>query len=82
MKRHRRRGPNVRAAGALVTATLQAAAGSLSFACNRLRKSAAFCACAAALKIARLSFFKHLQPVGDIGGMILPHFRRQVEIGA
>jgi len=30
----------------------------------------------------RLVAFQHFQPRGDIGGVVLPDFRSQVEIGA
>ena len=46
------------------------------------RKSAARCAYDAAVKIARLSFFKTVSSLGDIGRMIGPGFRRQIEVGA
>jgi hypothetical protein len=46
------------------------------------RKSTAFCACAAAWKIARLSSREHLQPVRQVRGVILAGAWRDSEIRA
>src|SRR4030081_3541910 len=48
--------------------------------CRPLMKSAARCAWLAAAKIARLSDLENLQPVGDVGGVVLTRLKRQIQI--